>query len=189
MPSPKLLVALGAIALGSACATARPSAYVTSPEGAAAPAISTEPRVVSGSEIEIGTTLVVQLDQAIGTDVSKPFDQDVWELYNVAEDFSEVDDLADAEPAKLKELQELWWEEAERYQVLPLNNMPAFGSDRAYAYDAPATSARITTPSASDSFGRNSTKSSRRRRHDSAGASGGSTGFGIRREGRAERRR
>ena len=30
-----------------------------------------------------------------GTDVSKPFDDDVWELYHVAEDFSEVDDLAD----------------------------------------------------------------------------------------------
>jgi len=67
-----------------------------------------------------------------GTDVTKPFDEDVWELYHVTEDFSEVDDLADAEPAKLKELQQLWWDEAERYQVLPLNNLPAFAADRRY---------------------------------------------------------
>ena len=29
-----------------------------------------------------------------GSDTTKPFDEDVWELYHVAEDFSEVDDLA-----------------------------------------------------------------------------------------------
>lgn len=67
-----------------------------------------------------------------GTDVSKPFDEDVWELYHVAEDFSEVHDLAEAEPGKLAELQELWWEEAEKYQVLPLNNQPARFRDRRY---------------------------------------------------------
>ena len=65
-----------------------------------------------------------------GTDVTKPFDDDVWELYNVAADFSECHDLAGAEPAKLKELQEMWWTEAERYQVLPLNNLPGRFSDR-----------------------------------------------------------
>ena len=37
-----------------------------------------------------------------GTDVSKPFDDDVWELYHVAEDFSEVDDLAEKEPEQLE---------------------------------------------------------------------------------------
>jgi arylsulfatase len=67
-----------------------------------------------------------------GTDVSKPFDEDEWELYNVAVDFSEVHDLADEHPDKLKEMQELWWEEAERYQVLPLNNEPARFGDRRY---------------------------------------------------------
>ena len=66
-----------------------------------------------------------------GTDVSKPFDDDVWELYHVAEDFSEVRDLADARPEKLAELQALWWNEAERNQVLPLNNQPGrFGDQR-----------------------------------------------------------
>jgi len=45
-----------------------------------------------------------------------------WELYNVAKDFSEADDLAAKEPAKLKELQELFWAEAEKYNVLPIEN-------------------------------------------------------------------
>ena len=44
-----------------------------------------------------------------------------WELYNVEEDFSQADDLAAAEPAKLKELQELFMVEAKKYNVLPLD--------------------------------------------------------------------
>ena len=67
-----------------------------------------------------------------GTDVSKPFDDDVWELYHVAEDFSEVDDLAEKEPEQLEKMKELWWEEAEKYQVLPLNNQPGRFADRRY---------------------------------------------------------
>lgn len=66
-----------------------------------------------------------------GTDTSRPFDDDVWELYHVAEDFSEVHDLASTHPEKLAELTELWWTEAARYQVLPLNNEPGrFGDHR-----------------------------------------------------------
>src|SRR5207244_8598318 len=37
---------------------------------------------------------------------------------------SECHDLADAQPEKLRELVELWWREAERNQVLPLDNRP-----------------------------------------------------------------
>jgi arylsulfatase len=48
----------------------------------------------------------------------------VWELYHVAEDFSECHDLAEQEPERLARLVELWWEEARRYQVLPLDNRP-----------------------------------------------------------------
>ena len=65
-----------------------------------------------------------------GTDVSKPFDDDAWELYHVAEDFSEVRDLAAAEPAKLEQMKQLWWDEAATYQVLPLNNQPGRFTDR-----------------------------------------------------------
>ncbi len=45
-----------------------------------------------------------------------------WELYNVAEDFSEADNLAAKQPAKLKDLQERFWTEAEKYNVLPIDN-------------------------------------------------------------------
>jgi arylsulfatase len=51
-----------------------------------------------------------------------PFDEDVWELYHVAEDLSETRDLAEEHPRMLHELIELWWQEARRNQVLPLDN-------------------------------------------------------------------
>jgi arylsulfatase len=44
-----------------------------------------------------------------------------WELYNIEADFSQADDLAANEPAKLKELQALFLEEAKKYDVLPLD--------------------------------------------------------------------
>jgi len=67
-----------------------------------------------------------------GSDVSHPFDDDVWELYHVAEDFSEVEDLAEKEPDQLEKMQALWWEEAAKYQVLPLNNEPIKFADRRF---------------------------------------------------------
>jgi arylsulfatase A-like enzyme len=51
-----------------------------------------------------------------------PFDEDVWELYHVAQDLSETRDLAGEHPRMLHELTELWWQEARRNQVLPLDN-------------------------------------------------------------------
>jgi arylsulfatase A-like enzyme len=70
-----------------------------------------------------------------GTDTTKPFDEDVWELYHVVEDFSEVNDLAQTHPDKLAELKSLWWSEAERFQVLPLNNEPGRFGDPRYRRD------------------------------------------------------
>jgi arylsulfatase len=55
-------------------------------------------------------------------DPTLSFDQDRWELYDVTRDPTECHDLAPREPARLRELVELWWAEAERYQVLPLDN-------------------------------------------------------------------
>lgn len=57
-------------------------------------------------------------------DPDAPFDDDVWELYHVAEDFSESRDLAAEEPERLQAMVDLWWREAERHQVLPLDNRP-----------------------------------------------------------------
>jgi arylsulfatase len=45
-----------------------------------------------------------------------------WELYQVDRDFSQANDLAASEPAKLAELQALFMTEARKYQVLPLDN-------------------------------------------------------------------
>ncbi|MDQ3293871.1 MAG: arylsulfatase, partial [Actinomycetota bacterium] len=67
-----------------------------------------------------------------GTDVSQPFDDDAWELYHVAEDFSEVHDVATGEPEKLEEMKARWWEEAAKFQVLPLNNEPGRFRDNRY---------------------------------------------------------
>jgi len=51
-----------------------------------------------------------------GTD----FKNDVWELYNLNEDFNERIDLAEKFPDKLKELQNVFDEEAKKYNVYPL---------------------------------------------------------------------
>jgi arylsulfatase len=45
-----------------------------------------------------------------------------WELYRVTDDFSQANNLAAKEPAKLRELQDLFWVEAAKYNVLPLDN-------------------------------------------------------------------
>ena len=45
-----------------------------------------------------------------------------WQLYHVAQDFSESKDLAASMPDKLAELQKLFYEEAAKYRVLPLDN-------------------------------------------------------------------
>jgi arylsulfatase len=50
------------------------------------------------------------------------FDDDVWELYHVDEDFSECHNLSEKHPEKLQELIDLWWAEAEKYDVLPLDD-------------------------------------------------------------------
>ncbi len=59
-----------------------------------------------------------------GLDPDAPFADDRWELYHVAEDFSECHDLAAAEPDRLAALVERWWAEARAHQVLPLDNRP-----------------------------------------------------------------
>lgn len=51
-----------------------------------------------------------------------PLDRDTWELYHVAEDFSQSNNVAATNPVKLKELQALFMKEAVRYNVLPLDD-------------------------------------------------------------------
>jgi arylsulfatase len=49
-------------------------------------------------------------------------DDEPWELYYIEEDFSEANDLAKANPEKLRELQSLFWIEAAKHQVLPIDD-------------------------------------------------------------------
>jgi arylsulfatase len=76
-----------------------------------------------------------------------PFEQDEWELYHVAEDFSESTNLADKHPEKLEELKEIFDEEAWKYNVYPLyddmimrlakQQDRLFGDQKEFVYFAP----------------------------------------------------
>lgn len=47
---------------------------------------------------------------------------DTWRLYDTTTDFSECHDLAARLPDKLNELQDIWWQEAESNDVMPLDD-------------------------------------------------------------------
>ena len=51
-----------------------------------------------------------------------PFEDDEWALYDTRTDVAEIHDLSATQPEKLTELIELWWTEAERHNVLPLDD-------------------------------------------------------------------
>jgi len=82
-------------------------------------------------------------------DITKRGDpeDDVWELYNVAEDFSESTNLAEVHPEKLEELKKLFEEEAWKNNVYPLHddmmtrmaniNLIIFGDQKEFTYYAP----------------------------------------------------
>src|SRR6185503_16501326 len=66
-------------------------------------------------------------------------DEDAWELYDVEHDPSECHDLARQEPERLREMIDLWWSEAERYKVLPVDNAPF---DRIFSESRPGHAER-----------------------------------------------
>jgi len=76
-----------------------------------------------------------------------PFENDEWELYHVAEDFSESTNLADKHPEKLEELKKMFDEEAWKYGVYPLyddmikrlakQQDRLFGDQKEFVYYAP----------------------------------------------------
>jgi arylsulfatase len=88
------------------------------------------------------------------------FDADRWELYHLDEDYSEMHDLAAAEPERLKQLIDLWWKEAEANNVLPLDDAlkermlvakPRVFEERdRYEYEAPVRLGRTTSPDLRD---------------------------------------
>lgn len=52
----------------------------------------------------------------------RPLEDDIWELYDTRSDFSLANDLAAKNPAKLKEMQDLFLKEAVKYSVLPIDD-------------------------------------------------------------------
>jgi arylsulfatase len=76
-----------------------------------------------------------------------PFEQDVWELYNLNEDFAETNNLAAKHPEKLDELKKLWDEQAWKNNVYPLYDdvasrlakqfKRAFGDRKTFTYYTP----------------------------------------------------
>jgi arylsulfatase A-like enzyme len=55
-------------------------------------------------------------------DIEKSFEEDEWALYNMKEDFSEVNNTADENQEKVEDLIDIWYDEAEKYDVLPLTD-------------------------------------------------------------------
>ena len=51
-----------------------------------------------------------------------PLETDVWELYNVGDDFSLTNNLAKKYPDKLKEMESLFMWQAQKYHVLPIDD-------------------------------------------------------------------
>ena len=50
------------------------------------------------------------------------YNTEAWELYHLDEDFSESNNLAEAEPERLQQMIDRWWAEAERFDVFPLDD-------------------------------------------------------------------
>jgi len=79
--------------------------------------------------------------------VTLPFEEDVWELYNVAEDFSESTNVAAQYPEKLEELKKMFDEDAWKYNIYPLyddmikrlavQQDRLFGDQKEFIYYAP----------------------------------------------------
>ncbi|MEM8621481.1 MAG: arylsulfatase [Actinomycetota bacterium] len=98
--------------------------------------------------------LIAQVDDVWWKAVTKhnqgdDYDTEPWELYNLTDDPSECANLASERPERLGELIDLWWREAERNGVLPLDDrtIELFAAhlsdqsphrpDRRYAYRPP----------------------------------------------------
>ena len=126
------------------------SSFASTLGDATAPATNT----LQYFEMSGSRALVAELDGVWWKAVAKhqpgvDFDDDVWELYDLSADASECTDLAESDPDRLAQLIDLWFSEAERHGVLPIDEraMELFGSrlhphaphrpDRRYSYVPP----------------------------------------------------
>jgi arylsulfatase len=67
----------------------------------------------------VGAQIGVEREHVPG---SHDFATDRWSLFRLDDDFSEAHDLADVHPERVADLERLWWHEAGRNQVLPLDD-------------------------------------------------------------------
>jgi arylsulfatase A-like enzyme len=67
----------------------------------------------------VGDQIAAERDLIPG---SHEFDTDRWALFHLEDDFAEVHDRSADEPRQLRRLVDLWWREAGRNQVLPLDD-------------------------------------------------------------------
>ncbi len=115
-------------------------------DDAAAPATNTlQYFEMGGSRALVSGSLKAVQKHTPGAD----YDTETWELYDLVADPSECNDLADDQPERLAELIELWWAEADRHGVLPLDDrmIELFGArfrdhsphpaDKRYVYRPP----------------------------------------------------
>jgi arylsulfatase len=65
-----------------------------------------------------------------------PLEERKWELYNVQKDFSQSHDLSASDPAKLREMQDLFWSKAAQGHILPLHDQSIGGVGRPSLGDA-----------------------------------------------------
>ena len=73
-----------------------------------------------------------KLGDTITPAVLDQLDPDGWELYHIVDDPTESHDVAADHPDRLRELVALWWSEAEKYKVLPLDGslQPRLAAER-----------------------------------------------------------
>ena len=77
-------------------------------------------------------------EEAAMIDGSADLEHDVWQLFDLRRDFTEMHDLSSEHPDRLAELENLWWVEAGRNQVLPMGDwMQRFGTDMRSAIAPP----------------------------------------------------
>ena len=69
----------------------------------------------------IASTKVMRPPWVVAGAVSQDPASYPYELYDLTKDWTQFDNVADKYPEKVKELKPLFWEEAEKYQVLPLD--------------------------------------------------------------------
>ena len=99
---------------------------------------SPSPRNTQYFELWGGRSIIHDGWKAVGIHTpGKDFEGDRWELYDLAEDFSESVNLASRHPEKLEEMKRLWWSEAAKNGALPLLEAPG-GRSRTYDQALPA---------------------------------------------------